>query len=90
MAKKSLVASVAALAGVTTVILGKRDLRTKLSQSIQTMYQKITKKEKRTKKDFTKHIGHSHPHDFEDQKMIGEGALTSIQYYNDKQQKSHQ
>ncbi|MFC0557737.1 hypothetical protein [Halalkalibacter alkalisediminis] len=90
MAKKSVIASVAALAGATTVILGKRNLRTKLSQSIQSMYKKISRKEKRTKKEFTQHLGHSHPHDFEDHKMVGEGALTSIQYYNNKQQKSHQ
>ena len=90
MAKKSMIASVAAVAGATTVILGKRNLRKKMSHSIQSMYEKISGKEKKIEKEQTKRIGHSHPYDYEDNKMVGEGALTSVQYYNEKQQKSHQ
>ncbi|WP_227936780.1 hypothetical protein [Alkalihalobacillus deserti] len=90
MAKKSMIASVAAVAGATTVILGKRNLRTKLSRSIQSLYRKISGEEKRIEKEKKENIGHSSPYDYEDNKMVGEGALTSVQYYNNKQQKSHQ
>ena len=28
--------------------------------------------------------GHPHPHDIEDNKMVDEGAMYSVQFYNDK------
>ncbi|GAE35395.1 hypothetical protein [Halalkalibacter akibai] len=89
MIKKSIIASVAAITA-TTVMLGKRNLRSKVSRSMRQMYTKITRNDSKKKVEQDKKIGLSHPYDFEDNKMIGEGALTSVQYYNQKQQKSHQ
>lgn len=90
MARKSKVASMVAVAGAATVILSKRNLRTKISHSVQSMYNQMTGKKQLRKTEHTKYIGHSHPHAYEDNKMVGEGALTSVQYYNKRQQESHQ
>jgi hypothetical protein len=30
--------------------------------------------------------GHPHPHDIEDNKMVDEGAMYSVQFYNEKMQ----
>jgi hypothetical protein len=84
MAKKSIIASAAA----ATLIVGKRNLRMQVSQSIRKMYSKINRNQSNQTEGKNK-IGHPHPYDFEDNKMVGEGALTSIQYYNKAQQKSH-
>ncbi len=85
-----MIASVVAIAGTTTVLLGKRGLRAKVTQTVHEAYHKITGKKKREEKEKQLKIGHSHPHDYDDNKMVGEGALTSVQHYNKKQQMSHQ
>lgn len=33
---------------------------------------------------FQEKVAHSHPHDFEDNAMVGEGAVYSVNYYNRK------
>ncbi|MCZ8536735.1 hypothetical protein M9R32_06040 [Paenisporosarcina quisquiliarum] len=37
--------------------------------------------------DMTK-VGHSEPHDIDDNKMLDEGASTSVQYYNEEVQEN--
>ncbi len=85
-----MIASVVAIAGTTTVLLGKKGMRAKVKQTIHETYQKVTGKGEKDEKEKQLKIGYSHPHDYEDNKMVGEGALTSVQYYNKKQQMSHQ
>ncbi|GAE25233.1 hypothetical protein JCM9140_1215 [Halalkalibacter wakoensis JCM 9140] len=89
MAKKSIIASVATAACATTVLAGNKRVRTKLQRMYRRMYTKWIRDPKKESNEQHLKIGHSHPHDYEDNKMVGEGALTSIQHYNDQQQKSH-
>ncbi|ARK31523.1 hypothetical protein [Halalkalibacter krulwichiae] len=89
MVKKAIVASAAAVVGAATVLLGDRNRRTKISQSVQKILPLRQKeKNKLNVAEKKKNLGHSHPYDYEDNKMVGEGALTSVQYYNKKQQTS--
>jgi hypothetical protein len=41
--------------------------------------------QKHTQNNYTKQ-GHSDPHDVDDNTMVDEGAMTSVQYYNDEVQ----
>ena len=43
--------------------------------------------QKNNNSDLT-HTGHSHPHDTGDNNMVGEGALTSVNYYNGEAQET--
>ncbi|WP_332629361.1 hypothetical protein [Halalkalibacter flavus] len=88
MAKKSIIA-VATAACATTILLRKRDIRAKITQASHSMYEKVTGRKSKKDLESQVKIGHSHPYDYEDNKMVDEGALTSIQHYNQKQQKSH-
>ncbi|MDT8859593.1 hypothetical protein N0O92_05050 [Alkalihalobacillus sp. MEB130] len=87
MANKSMIASVVT-AAATTILLGNRERRAKIIQTVQNLYKKGLGKSKE-KHDSQIKIGHSHPYDYEDNKMVGEGALTSVQHYNQMQQKNH-
>jgi len=44
--------------------------------------------QKLNKSDLTK-AGHSDPNDIEDNNMVDEGAMTSVQYYNEEKQDSN-
>ncbi|KHF38438.1 hypothetical protein [Halalkalibacter okhensis] len=86
MAKKTMIA--VATAAATTFLLNKKGIRAKITQTTNNMYDKVTGRKKKKEWESQVKIGHSHPHDYEDNKMVGEGALTSIQHYNQKQQKN--
>ncbi|TWI57190.1 hypothetical protein [Halalkalibacter nanhaiisediminis] len=86
--KKTILATVvASAAGAATVLLRNGESRERACKAVRETYAKMKggtadnhKKDNQTK------VGHSHPHDYEDNKMVNEGALTSVKYYNEKQQ----
>ncbi|KGA97364.1 hypothetical protein AJ85_06200 [Alkalihalobacillus alcalophilus ATCC 27647 = CGMCC 1.3604] len=85
--KKAIYATlVAGASAVTTFYLTNKERRTELKNKTKEMYQKVcsvTNKEKPTPKQLR--IGHPDPYDIEDQKMVDEGALYSVQRYNRQQ-----
>ncbi|TQR21488.1 hypothetical protein [Psychrobacillus vulpis] len=44
--------------------------------------------QKHDRSDFTT-VGHPDPHDIPDNKMVAEGAMTSVQYYNEEVQEKN-
>ncbi|MBU9721840.1 MULTISPECIES: hypothetical protein [Bacillaceae] len=69
----------------SSFILGTKDRREKAMMKWKSMKARVTK---RKKEDYEKYyemkLGHSDPHDIKDNSMIGEGALYSVNYYNQK------
>ncbi|MCM3715169.1 hypothetical protein [Halalkalibacter oceani] len=86
--KKTLMATaVASAAGAATVLLRNPDTREKAKRAALETYSKLTgRTAENTKQEKQTKLGHSHPHDYADNKMVNEGAMTSVQYYNEKQQ----
>lgn len=71
-----LVGAAAAGAGM---YMRKKDNRVKM----QNMMESLKHKWKNRNKDFpVEKAGHPHPDDLEDNKMVSEGAQTSVHYYN--------
>ena len=86
--KKTLLATaVASAAGAATVLLRNGETRERAGRAVRDTYAKITRQMGNdNKKENQLKIGHPHPYDYEDNKMVNEGALTSVQHYNEKQQ----
>ncbi len=82
-----IVTVVGGAAGVAAVLLKNEEQRARLGRMWRQWYAKLTKRtasENREERQLK--IGLSHPYDFEDNRMVSEGALTSIQYYNKVQE----
>ncbi|WP_100373557.1 hypothetical protein [Bacillus sp. FJAT-45037] len=77
---------VAGVASAATVILSDNERRERTKRKVKEMYSNMTKnKASQTNQDPSLEIGHPDPYDVEDNKMVGEGALYSVQHYNKKQ-----
>ncbi|WP_368503734.1 hypothetical protein AB3N04_16420 [Alkalihalophilus sp. As8PL] len=88
MKKRTLVATVVAgVASATTVLLRDEERREKAKRQFKQMYTKVTNQraEESPGQPQVK-AGHPDPYDIEDNEMVNEGALTSVQKYNEKQQ----
>lgn len=74
------------IAGVS--LLSSKDNREKTRVIVNNVKVKVeswVKKQKRNKSPLTK-VGHSNPYDLEDNKMVSEGAMYSVDYYNEQEQ----
>ncbi|MFB5661361.1 hypothetical protein [Alteribacillus sp. HJP-4] len=89
MGKRSVLLStvVAGAVGAATFILRDEEKREKLKQASQ---QTLAKWNGRTKEaedeKLNEKVGHSEPYDFEDNKMVSEGAMHSVQHFNKAQE----
>ncbi|WP_017726875.1 hypothetical protein [Halalkalibacterium ligniniphilum] len=79
---------VAGVAGAATVILQDEKKREKAKSMVKQTYEKIKKKNNLDATNQKLKIGHPDPHDTEDAKMVGEGALYSVKYYNHHEQEN--
>lgn len=84
--KKTLV-FVAGAAGTTTLLLRNEELRQSLRNKVRQVRSYLSNTPVKDKVE-KKSIGHSRPYDYADNKMVSEGALTSVEYYNKAQQES--
>lgn len=75
-------------AGAAAILLKDEEKRARAGRAVREMYAKMTHRTaSETQKNRKKRLGLSDPYDYEDNKMLSEGALTSVQYYNNRQQK---
>ncbi|ADC48526.1 hypothetical protein BpOF4_02295 [Alkalihalophilus pseudofirmus OF4] len=88
--KRTLVASVVAgVASATTMLLKDEERREKAKRQLKQMYTKVTKQRAENQNGQTEiKAGHPDPYDVDDNKMVNEGALYSVQRYNEKQQQN--
>ncbi|KYG32356.1 hypothetical protein [Alkalihalobacillus trypoxylicola] len=86
--KKAIYATVIAGAGaVTTVYLTDEERRERLKAKSKEMYHKVCALTNKKKgKTSIKRMGNPDPYDIEDQRMVEEGALYSVQKYNEIKQ----
>ncbi|WP_456274529.1 hypothetical protein [Bacillus sp. AK031] len=78
----TLIVGAAAGAGL---MMSKKDNRVKMQNMMESLKHKW---KNRNKEDFpVEKAGHPYPEDVEDNKMVSEGAQTSVQYYNSTAQK---
>jgi hypothetical protein len=71
--------------GVTTYLLSNKDKRKQLLERIKNIYHQYTtaKKDHYESRVLDK-AGHPHPHDIDDNNMVSEGAMYSVNYYNER------
>lgn len=91
MKKQKVILSGIALStiGVTSYVLKDKTRRHKVEDSMKKAKHKImTFLSKEVKLDNfpVKKAGHPDPHDTDDNKMVSEGAMYSVQYYDEKKQ----
>ncbi|WP_158736085.1 hypothetical protein [Alteribacillus sp. YIM 98480] len=93
MRKRSVLLSsaVAGVVGTATFLLRDEDKRGRLKQASQ---RTIAKWKGNTKEDedeqLNEKVGHSEPYDFEDNKMVSEGAMHSVHHYNKAQEEEEE
>ncbi|MCA1053899.1 hypothetical protein LCM10_02785 [Rossellomorea aquimaris] len=81
---KSLVVGATLTAGSVGWFLSSKEKRNHLHNMKQGL---VTKFKKRKAEDLpVEKGGHPDPHNIEDNSMVSEGAMTSVQYYNEKKQ----
>lgn len=87
--KKTMMATVVgSVAGAAAVLLKDTENRERLGRYVREVYARMTHRTANDKREDLKlKVGHPDPNDYADNKMVNEGALTSVQYYNERQQK---
>lgn len=70
--------------GITSYLLKDPSNRQKAREFIHSMKMKITKQPDMETFPVDK-AGHPHPHDIEDNKMVSEGSMYPVQYYDEKE-----
>ncbi|BCB03856.1 hypothetical protein [Bacillus sp. KH172YL63] len=81
---KSLLVGATVTAGSLGWILSSKEKRNQLHNMKEGL---ITKIKKRTKQDLpVEKAGNPDPKNIEDNSMVSEGAMTSVQYYNEQKQ----
>lgn len=68
--------------GVTSYVLKEEKRKNKVMSMIQTMKNKAINSV--TKDSIKKKTGHPDPYDIEDNTMVAEGAMYSVNYYDEK------
>ncbi|KMM63368.1 hypothetical protein ACH95_01590 [Bacillus glycinifermentans] len=86
--KKNVVSvlTVSAVVGVASYMLKDQANRQKLKECLQNMKAKLPSlPQKQDTASFpVEKAGHPHPHDIEDNKMVSEGSMYPVQYYDQK------
>lgn len=75
--------------GVTSLVLKDKSRRHKIEDAMKKVKRKMmTFMSKEVKLDNfpVKKAGHPDPHDIDDNKMVSEGAMYAVQYYDEKKQ----
>lgn len=75
----------AGLAAGAYAYFSKKENRDKMTVAINNTKAKVNsfmEKQKHNRSDLTT-VGHPNPYDIPDNKMVDEGAMTSVQYYNE-------
>ncbi|MFA9555871.1 hypothetical protein ACERII_00990 [Evansella sp. AB-rgal1] len=79
------VTSAALIAATGSYLLQNEGRRKKLVQYMYRMKAKIKNETKEEYEEyFDEKLAHTDPYDIEDNSMVGEGAVQSIQYYNQR------
>jgi hypothetical protein len=74
--------------GVTTYLLSNKDKRKRVLDKIKKVYNPfITFHKNNYDSRLIKKAGHPHPHDEGDNNMVSEGAMYSVNYYNEQENK---
>lgn len=86
MKQKNLISGLAVVAGVTAYMLKDETNRQKLKSYLQNVKEKIPYfSEKHNVDSFpVEKAGHPSPQDIEDNKMVSEGSMYPVQYYDEK------
>ncbi|WP_096198962.1 hypothetical protein [Bacillus sp. FJAT-45350] len=74
-------------AGATAIMLKDKDNRKKLLSMSKKFVPMLKTHDDKIAEELPKRIGHPDPHDYEDNSMVDEGSIYSIQYYNEKKEK---
>ncbi|MFB4162791.1 hypothetical protein ACE1TI_02880 [Alteribacillus sp. JSM 102045] len=93
MRKRSVLISsaVAGVVGTATFLLRDEEKRERLKQASQRTISKWTGRTKEDEdKELNEKVGHSEPHDLEDNKMVSEGAMHSVNHYNKAQEEDEE
>lgn len=75
--------------GVTTYLLTNKQRRKRVLDSIKNLYEQIqfpNRNKMDSNQELQTKIGHPHPRDEGDNNMVSEGAMYSVQYYNEKKE----
>ncbi|UCZ52011.1 hypothetical protein LGQ02_14270 [Bacillus shivajii] len=67
-----------------TYFFGKEENREKVMHNVERLKAKLKNETKEDQAPYFKEkVGHSDPHDIEDNAMVDEGAVYSVKYYNE-------
>ncbi|WP_088103608.1 hypothetical protein [Halalkalibacter urbisdiaboli] len=87
MKKKILLTTTMIAVGTGTVLLRNEETRAKVGRKVREFYANLTN---RTASDVAEDkrlkLGHPHPNEMEDNEMVNEGALYTVQYFNKEHQ----
>ncbi|MFZ4450470.1 hypothetical protein [Salibacterium aidingense] len=82
---------VAGVVGTATYFLRDEDKRERVKDVSKRTVAKWTGNTKEAEdKELNEKVGHSAPYDFEDNKMVSEGAMHSVQHFNKAEEKGEE